>query len=348
LSLKTFLSLSVLGLFQTSGLAFYQSDKTISHNSELIAKNCQRSDLSQSQKSTCYQAATKTYERYLSAVLNTEAPLLKTYIQSQYSKFVHVTIHSYTMNPTSALDGADYTFDRGATGLFASLQGHRKDNVQLQDIKGREWIEDTTLITNIAQGFGDKVILTGFSLGGLLSIEQANTRPEMVAGYMAMAPSFHGGPALPHSEKSCFARIGLIRKAVETVSGQNLSSDFILGGCAIFRVSRAIVKNIQNKSFRKGDWTTRSFERNYLSAKKQLKSLTMPGVIIHSQADQVVSHQVNDIVTGLLTEVASQNFIFKKYNRSGPRHWGDHIYYSNQLSFSGYDGLDHLFTKLSD
>jgi pimeloyl-ACP methyl ester carboxylesterase len=126
-------------------------------------------------------------------------------------------------------------------------------------------------VTKIAQGFGNKVVLVGFSLGGILSIQQAKATPKMVAGYLAMAPSFHGGDQLPHSELSCLARNPLIRGIAEGVSGQNLSNDFILGGCAIFRVSKQITSNIQNSLFANYNKGNSRFQDEKLRAKNSME-----------------------------------------------------------------------------
>lgn len=324
---------------------FYQEKSSLEANAKEIVKKCSNTLIEQSSKDDCFETAKLAYSRYLLEVAQMDDAFLKDSIQNEYTDKVVVATHSYTMTPGAARHGVLYAYDLGATGLYVSLTGHRNQGIPLRKVKGRDWIKDAFLMTSIAQGFGEKVVLMGFSLGGILSIQQANAHPELVSGYIAMAPSFHGGVYLPHSEKSCFARIGFIRKIAENVSGQDLNNDFILGGCAIFSVSKSIAGNIQNKNFANLNRTKR-FTSQKRSTQKQLKNLVMPGAILHSQADQVVSHQVSTVIGEVLTDIADTNFLYKKYDASGPRHWGDHTYFDNALEVSGFDAIDFVFSKL--
>lgn len=281
-------------------------------------------------------------------MIQSTAPFLTDSIQEGYSDKVLVSIHSYTVDVIEAIDAVEYAYKKGATGLYVSLTGHRGDGVQLRDIHGKEWIQDTTLVTNIAQGFGNKVILAGFSLGGILSIEQAKRYPKHVAGYLAMSPSFHGGPRLPHSESSCLARFGLIRGIAEKLSGQSLNNDFILGGCAIFRVSKSITSNAQSHLFATYDRNNAKFFEAKLHAKRQMKNLTMPGVILYSGQDQVVSKEVIKSLSEVLKDIAGKNFT-ARYFEDGPSHIGDSAYFQSyyNLDFDAYDAIDLLFKKVN-
>lgn len=325
----------------------YQSSLDLSQNADRIAKECQGLKLTNTKKKQCYQTAKTAYQHYLRDVLGRDDSFLSAAIRPQYSEFVVVSIHSYTMRPGDATDIIDYAREKGASGLYVGLTGHRDHGVRLRDIHGKEWIEDTTLITKIAQGLGDKVILAGFSLGGILSIEQAKRNPKLVSGYLAMAPSFHGGELLPLSESSCLARSGFIRGIAEKLSGASLDNEFILGGCAIFRVSKSIASNVQNHFFATYNKKSDQYYQQKYRAKRQMKNLKMPGVIIHSEADQVVSYQVTNAMSEILKEVAGNNFFSYRYSKQdGPRHNGDYTYFGSYLPFSGMDGLDFLFKKL--
>jgi alpha-beta hydrolase superfamily lysophospholipase len=337
-------------LIPQSFASFYRADLSLDANAELIADKCSSSLKDNNEKSDCFLSATMAYKRYLNEVAGMDDDFLTASIQGAYADKVVVATHSYTMTPEAAQRGIDYAYDNGATGLYVSLLGHRasrEDDSSLRKVKGKDWISDSTLMTKIAQGFGDNVVLMGFSLGGILSIQQAKAYPQYVSGYIAMAPSFHGGVYLPYSEKSCFARIGLVRKIAESVSGEDLNNDFILGGCAIFSVSKGIARNIQNKNFATLNRTKR-FEGQKNSTKRQLKNVTMPGVIIHSEADQVVSHQVSSVIGEILSEVAGDNFLYKKYDQRGPRHYGDHTYFDHSLDVSGFDAIDFVFSRIDD
>lgn len=329
----------------------YNPSASLEENAHNIENYCKRGRaLSDVDKSACYNAATLTYQRYIDELLRNSndyrSGILDGYIQPEYTDKVIVSTHSYTMTPSDAYQAVEYIYEKEGTGLFASLTAHRRQGVKLSEVHGREWKSDIHLITQIAQGFGEKVILQGFSLGGLLSVYEANERPDLVSAYMGMATSFHGGPMLPHSEKSCMARVGFIRKIAEGVSGQNLNDEFILGGCAIFRVSRSITSNSQNYEFRNLKTNTENYRNQFLRAKRNMKNLTMPGVLIYSRADQVVSWQVNRVMSEVLNSVGSNNFYSYEYNENGPRHYGDHIYFNNALNFSGYDGLDFILSKI--
>jgi alpha-beta hydrolase superfamily lysophospholipase len=345
LSSSILTSLCCLLLSSNCFSALYSAEKSLADNAEAIALSCSAKDLNEVMKGDCYDSATRAYKRYLKEVALMDDSFLTESIQSEYVDKVVVATHSYTMSPQAAKPGVDYAFSNGASGLYVSLKGHRDDAIPLRKVKGKDWIADATLITQISQGFGEKIILIGFSLGGLLSIQQAKQFPKLVSGYVAMAPSFHGGVYLPHSEKSCFARIGFVRKIAENLSGHDLNDDFILGGCAIFSVSKKISRNIQNKNFAQLRRNSR-FESQKSFARKQLKDMNMPGVIIHSEADQVVSHQVSTVMGEILKDVAGDNFLYKKYSSRGPRHWGDHTYFDHSLEVSGFDAIDFVFAKL--
>lgn len=325
----------------------YQAQLSLQKNASNIAKSCSPKKLSRLQKQQCYQAAKKTYQRYLVEELEQNDAFLTSSIHPEYTDKVVISIHSYTLSPYYATDVVDYAYQKGASGIYVGLQGHRNDGVRLRDIKGKEWRDDTDLVTQIAQGFGDKVILAGFSLGGLLSIEQANRHPNLVAGYLAMAPSFHGGELLPMSEKSCLARVGLIRGLAEKFSGQDLNNEFVLGGCAIFRVSRSIADNVQNHLFATYNKSNPRFQNEKLRTKSQVRRLKMPGVILFSKADRVVSQQTVSVMSEIISEVAGRNFYSLRYDEyDGPSHSGDSAYFNDRLEFSGYDGIDFLFKKL--
>lgn len=345
---SVFLLLSTFALGAEFASAIeYQNSLGLAQNADRIAKECQGSKLTSAKKKQCYQAARSAYQRYLTDVLKRDDSFLSAAIKPQYSDIVVISIHSYTMRPEDATDVIDYAQKKGASGLYVGLTGHRDLGVRLRDVHGKEWIEDTTLVTKIAQGLGDKVILTGFSLGGILSIEQAKRNPKLVSGYLAMAPSFHGGELLPLSEASCLARSSFVRGIAEKLSGQSLDNEFVLGGCAIFRVSKSIASNVQNNFFASFNKKSDQFYLQKARAKGQMKKLKMPGVIIHSEADRVVSYQVTNVMSEILKEVAGSNFFSYRYAENvGPNHYGDYTYFDSGLRFSGMDGLDFLFKKL--
>ncbi len=72
----------------------------------------------------------------------------------------------------------------------------------------------------------------------------------------------------------------------------------------------------------------------------------MPGVIIHSQADTIVSWEVNRVMAEVIKGIAGENFFSYEYNHSGPGHWGDYVYFDGRLPVSAYDGIDFLLENL--
>jgi alpha-beta hydrolase superfamily lysophospholipase len=331
-----------------AGNHFYNSNKSLTSNAEAIAKACSKDSLSSKRKSLCFNTAKKAYSVYKKEVLRSDRDFLDAYLQDEYAEKVLVSIHSYTMEPEHAQDAPRYYYEKGNSGLFVGLTGHMNSNVPFKDIHGKEWIADTRLVVQIAQGFGDKVVTSGFSLGGLLAIYAAKENPSLVDGYLAMAPSFSGGTSLPLSSAACLARSGFVRGATKKLTGHDLNHDFILGGCAIFRVSKKIARNAQNHNFTKGGKKTEEYYQQTSRARRDMRKLTMPGVIIHSQKDTIVNPHVTATLSWVLKkQVAKSNFVSVYYqNGEGKNHFGDHVYFDSDLEFNGFDALDFIDKKL--
>jgi pimeloyl-ACP methyl ester carboxylesterase len=107
-------------------------------------------------------------------------------------------IHGIYSSPLYFKGMAEAYFKAGYNVVTILLPGHwEKDFYSISKITEDAWIKEADRGFELAKELGDKVLLSGHSLGGLLSVEQANKRqPDEVAGLVVVSPAFKVWEAL--------------------------------------------------------------------------------------------------------------------------------------------------------
>ena len=100
-------------------------------------------------------------------------------------------IHGIYSSPLYFKAMAEAYFEAGYNVVTVLLPGHWEKNYRLmRKITNEDWSREIDKGFEFAQRLGDKVILSGHSLGGLLSIEQALKRPtDQIHSLVVLSPS---------------------------------------------------------------------------------------------------------------------------------------------------------------
>lgn len=112
-------------------------------------------------------------------------------IQAQRPKVTVVFFQGYAVSP--GFMGSFYQmFNReGVNVLAPRLRGHFNNNPRdLDRVTAEEWLQQTDEVLKIASKMSPKVIVAGYSLGGLLASRLAVLHPDKVHGLLAFSPSW--------------------------------------------------------------------------------------------------------------------------------------------------------------
>lgn len=113
-------------------------------------------------------------------------------------------IHGAYSSPFHFKGMAQAFFKAGYNVVTILLPGHwETDRKSLDHTDHSQWIDETDLGFEMAQELGDKVILAGHSLGGLLALEQAHKRSSQdIAGLVLLSPAVKLWPAIVLASKA--------------------------------------------------------------------------------------------------------------------------------------------------
>lgn len=105
-------------------------------------------------------------------------------------------IHGLTDSPYSMKDLAKAIFDSGMNVVAVRLSGHGTRAEDLHNVKVGDWIDDTRYGVELASRLGDKVILVGYSTGGVLAtiaVQKQMVPSARLSGLVLLAPAFDIG-----------------------------------------------------------------------------------------------------------------------------------------------------------
>jgi esterase/lipase len=105
-------------------------------------------------------------------------------------------IHGLTDSPYSMKDLAKAIFDSGMNVVAIRLSGHGTRPEDLHSVKIGDWIDDTRYGVELASRLGDKVVLVGYSTGGVLAtiaVQKKIVPAARLSGLVLLAPAFDIG-----------------------------------------------------------------------------------------------------------------------------------------------------------
>ena len=90
-----------------------------------------------------------------------------------------LVIHGAYSSPLHFKAMSQAFFNAGHNVISILLPGHwEKDLRSLDKTSYHQWIAEVDVAYELAKTMGDKVVIAGHSLGGLLAVEQSSKRPE--------------------------------------------------------------------------------------------------------------------------------------------------------------------------
>ncbi|MGE3261211.1 MAG: alpha/beta hydrolase [Bacteriovoracia bacterium] len=112
-------------------------------------------------------------------------------IQDTRPKVTVVFFQGYAVSPGHMQSFQQMFAELGVNVLIPRLRGHFNDNPRdLDGVKAEEWIGQSEEVLKIASKMSPKVIVAGYSLGGLLASRLALLHPKQVKGLLAFSPAW--------------------------------------------------------------------------------------------------------------------------------------------------------------
>ncbi|MGZ3713684.1 MAG: alpha/beta hydrolase, partial [Bdellovibrionota bacterium] len=112
-------------------------------------------------------------------------------IQLERPKATVLLLQGYAESPAYMASLADFFGKQGFNVLTPRLKGHFDKNPRdLDSVKGEEWTKETEEAFKIAAKMSPKVIVAGYSLGGLLGARLALKYPQQIGGMIGFSPAF--------------------------------------------------------------------------------------------------------------------------------------------------------------
>jgi carboxylesterase len=96
-------------------------------------------------------------------------------------------IHGFSGNPSEMRWMGNYLAEQGMRVEAVRLAGHGTDPAELKHITWRDWLQSAAEgLERLAHGRG-RVVIVGFSMGGLLGLHLCAANPELVSGLITIA-----------------------------------------------------------------------------------------------------------------------------------------------------------------
>ncbi|MGD9739360.1 MAG: alpha/beta hydrolase [Bauldia sp.] len=127
---------------------------------------------------------------------------------------VVIMLHGFAGNPGQMAPLTEMFAAAGANVIIPRLAGHFDQNMDaLDDATFQDWLDQATEVLAIARGLGERVIVAGYSLGGLLASYLALEYGESIDRLLLLAPAWKLQPRAV-VEADLGALLGIRRSAL--------------------------------------------------------------------------------------------------------------------------------------
>lgn len=197
------------------------------------------------------------------------------FLEAPGSKVGVVLVHGYLSAPQEVRPMAEYLHERGLTVYGVRLEGHGTTPEAMTQVKWQDWIRSLVRGDAAVRHTCERVIVGGFSLGGVLSLCLAATHRQAVDGVF----SINAPMKLRDRRTKMIPAILWWNKLATTM-----------------RLPQASYRSISNKNTENPGI---NYEVNYLrgtrqlqlavaACRKQLDQVTAPALIVQADADPLV------------------------------------------------------------
>lgn len=115
----------------------------------------------------------------------------KEFIQEARPKVTVVFFQGYAISPANMLEFREMFAQHGYNVLMPRLKGHyNREPRDLDRITAEEWIQQSEEVLKIAGKMSPKVVVAGYSLGGLIASRLALLHPKQVSALLAFSPAW--------------------------------------------------------------------------------------------------------------------------------------------------------------
>lgn len=256
------------------------------------------------QSQGCYQAAEKLLEDYqASRARGKDDQDRYSFLKGHRTDQVVLLVHSFMMRPSELYFLGEQAAHRDMNVFPILLEGHGTRSIRfggtvsLSDVTAEDWLADMEFGINLAHGFGRKVYVMGYSLGGLLGLLQGISDHPLIDGVIAVAPPLAIEPSIWMQRfefaggwlaKSDYLSSLIIKNMTGVEDGpiQLFVREYARGMHQVFRLGELInpyVKHAAYVNFRKSE---KAFPV-YLQ-KESFRRMKIPSVIVASPHDNVV------------------------------------------------------------
>ncbi len=186
-------------------------------------------------------------------------------------------VHGYLSSPREMEDAAKYFNNLGFKTYSARLKGHGTAPINLEDVTWQDWYNSLNCGYAALKMVCDKVIIVGFSTGGLLSLMAGFKKNHQLGGVVSINPAL---------------KLNDIRARL--VSGIHVWNELL----DKFKISKGQLRYVENHP----ENPDINYSRNYIKGMDQLESLmevckdnlekiTNPILIIQSKSDPVIDNK---------------------------------------------------------
>ncbi|MNK26224.1 Alpha/beta hydrolase family protein [compost metagenome] len=239
--------------------------------------------------------------------------MLSRYQQATPEAMLHISksasttllyFHSYSLNPRHKTDDISFLENEllaGDINIFAPvLTAHEERSTKEAFLKvtPKNWILDAELALHLASALGQRVVIKGMSLGGLLTTHLARKYPEKISKIIFVSPAFMITNRL--NQSTCFGQTALVHSLAKSFAS-NLDHEYLdkylNGACALAKTMQLVLNEVPLKLPTSYGEPTDS--DHYMARLDQVKALArsveIPSMIFYSASDEALDTRSLDI-----------------------------------------------------